>query len=168
MPTGARRSGPSLCPITSGPRHASGPHRPKPPAWAEGHEDRTELPPGAPQIAASQLAHNKRMHQEESVGKVVRQPGLPFAEMGNPNGRVGQHHEGVPIRQFGSSSPAAGRAFQIGLRPTKRSKPLARFPSHQCFQSRLHEGGLLLNPRELPCAIEQAVVDDQSGSHMHH
>src|ERR1700690_3848280 len=78
------------------------------------------------EIAACQLVGDERMHQNESLGQAVGQPWLALAEVLNPDGGVGEHHQAE--RRRGMSAilgwvPPSAASLRAASRAMSASRP---------------------------------------------
>lgn len=55
---------------------------------------------------------------------------------------------------------------QLGLGSTKRRQPPPGFTGDKCLQASPHQCSFLLNSGELPCAIQQRIVDSYGHPHI--
>jgi hypothetical protein len=63
--------------------------------------------------------------------------------------------------------PAPWNRAQAGFRTGQSSQPPGGLPRNQSLQAGAHQGSLLPNTGQLSGAVEQTLVNDERGSHMH-
>lgn len=58
-------------------------------------------------------------------------------------------------------------SLEVGIMPSETSEPTGRFPRDQGFKPKAHQLSLFLNAGQLPCALQQLVINVECRSHAH-